>query len=580
MKCRETELTHGVKFLSVLTLFFCWMLTGCNNGKESLAEYIVSEYNCLSEQETGNTSESIIKWDEILYQEYENNLINNDKLREMNFIYGEKCDDTEEGYCELWGESYFGQLGTNGQVGTEKNIFLEGEPMTGILEAEIMEEDQIGMRVVVCDEMGVVEYIYYDLGDLQYFSCKGLEEREGDLPEYVVCYGVFEQNRVSNDSQEEKWKDFKERYGQKIKGDLGEYCIIGNKTYAIDREKKALANMSDALPDYVGKWLRQEAERVCCGIKVTSETFEEVTEMLPQGYFAANIGVCDLNQDGYEDYVITVYQSDKEEPLYNRNANDEIWMHLSDSSGNYNKKVLLSNVLFQCATLKFVSEGMLMCENVVGNEGYEVDPCRMDYFLYDKEMEDFCLYKAYLGEDGYILIYDEGLLGKLTIEEYYQSKFNEIEEKNIYNALGVDIYCEYIDSKVISGSMCNLDYEMPVIIDVKDNSFLNVMEMISKEEMVQICRRGMKSLYRNKLSQNEIETYVRYIEEAYDSTKNISLPSDFEKSEEKVKVYFKITSWGVCIICVDKAKNDEKTVIIDKEFFINTPLWHYIEPNF
>lgn len=170
------------------------MLTGCNSNRESLKENIVSKYSCLSKQETNNTSENIIEWDEDIYQEYKDNLINNNKLREIDSIYGEKWNDTEEGYCELWGESYLGQLGTNGQVGTEKNIFLDGEPMTGILKAEVMEEDLMGMRIVVCDEMGVIEYIYYDLGDWQYFSCKGLEGRNWDLPEYVVCYGFW--NRI------------------------------------------------------------------------------------------------------------------------------------------------------------------------------------------------------------------------------------------------------------------------------------------------------------------------------------------------------------------------------------------------
>lgn len=80
-------------------------------------------------------------------------------------------------------------------------------------------------------------------------------------------------------------------------------------------------------------------------------------------------------------------------------------------------------------------------------------------------------------------------------------------------------------------------------------------------------------MYRNKLSQNDVEIYVRYIEEAYD-----------KKSEEKVNVYFKITSCGVCIICVDESGNDGEvkrlSAMLDKEFFINTCLWNYIEPDF
>lgn len=248
-------------------------------------------------------------------------------------------------------------------------------------------------------------------------------------------------------------------------------------------------------------------------------------------------------------------------------------MYLSDLDGNYNKKVLLSNILFQCATLKFVSERMLMCENIVGNEGYGIDPYRVDYFFYDEEMEDFCLYKAYQGKNGDILIYDEAALGKLTVNEYYQTQFNEIKAEDTYNVMGMDIHYEYIDSRVISGRINNLDYEMPVIIDVKSNSLLNIMEVLPKEEMIQICRMGMKDMYRNKLGQNDVEVFVRYIEEAYD-----------ENLEEKVNVCFKITSWGVCVICVDELENDGEvtrlSAMLDKELFINTCLWNYIKPNF
>lgn len=106
---------------------------------------------------------------------------------------------------------------------------------------------------------------------------------------------------------------------------------------------------------YVGKWIKQEAERVCYGMKATSEAFECAKEMLPKGYFADKscFCVCDLNGDGFEDYVIAAYQSEHEEPLYNRYS-DEIWLYLSDVDGEYDRKVLLDGISFQCFTLKFV----------------------------------------------------------------------------------------------------------------------------------------------------------------------------------------------------------------------------------
>ena len=558
---------------------------GCNNDRESLSESVERENIFLSEQEANHDSENSVQWNETLYQKYEEYLLNNDELREPYFIAGGKWQDIENSYCELWGESFFGQLGSKGEVGTRGDIFMEGEPITGVLEADKVEKDKIRMRIAVGDEMGIVEYIYCDSGDLQYFSCRGLEERGQDLPEYVMCYGVFDQSQTSDERPEikEAWKGWKDLYCQRIEGNLREYCIIENRIYTIDRENKALMDVTYESTGYVGKWIMQEAERIRCGMMATSEAFECVEEMLPKGYFADKrcFCVCDLNGDGFEDYVIAAYQSEHEEPLYNRYS-DEIWLYLSDVDGEYDRKVLLDGISFQCFTLKFVDGGMLMCEDTFAYEGYFIDPWRTDYFYYDEEKEEFCLYKAYQGNDGEILIYGEETLGEITIQEYYQYYSDEIEGGKQDDKINLDIHMEYVDAKVICGSVDSLGYEIPVIIDSDDYSVLNIMEMIPKEEMVEICRKGMKDRYRNKLDQEELEKYIRYIEDGYNRNKYISFLGFLGQSIGETGVYYTITPWGVRITFKERQEESEKveiiSVMVDKEFFINTALWYYMEP--
>ena len=106
--------------------------------------------------------------------------------------------------------------------------------------------------------------------------------------------------------------------------------------------------------------------------------------------------------------------------------------------------------------------------------------------------------------------------------------------------------------------------------------------MIPKEEMVEICRKGMKDRYRNKLDQEELEKYIRYIEDGYNRNKYISFLGFLGQSIGETGVYYTITPWGVRITFKERQEESEKveiiSVMVDKEFFINTALWYYMEP--
>lgn len=97
-----------------------------------------NEYAFSLGQKKNEKEEESIKWEKALYQKYEKWLLDNDKCRNSFSIFteGEQCRNNPEIYCELWGESFFGNLGAEGLVGITTDMFSDGEPITGGLIAE------------------------------------------------------------------------------------------------------------------------------------------------------------------------------------------------------------------------------------------------------------------------------------------------------------------------------------------------------------------------------------------------------------------------------------------------------------
>ena len=82
---------------------------------------------------------------------------------------------------------------------------------------------------------------------------------------------------------------------------------------------------------------------------------------------------------------------------------------------------------FYCPEIKFSGEGMLVCENFLGLESYINDSCRTEYFLYDREKEDFYLFKAQQAKDGNIIIDDKETIGEFNIKDYYLEMYRKTE---------------------------------------------------------------------------------------------------------------------------------------------------------
>ena len=109
------------------------------------------------------------------------------------------------------------------------------------------------------------------------------------------------------------------------------------------------------------QWLQWEKEKAYYGMKITDESVEKVKELIPDGYrlkWEKDIAVCDLNHDGEDDYVVSIYDPEymTEEEFYY--ALEDLWLFLSDGGGGYVKKQLVEDDL-KCYQLQFVGDGVL-----------------------------------------------------------------------------------------------------------------------------------------------------------------------------------------------------------------------------
>lgn len=114
--------------LLFLLLYASIRKTNKNTYNNSNIEYVFT-----LEQKHNEKEEESVKWEKAPYQKYEKWLLNNDSSRNSCSIFteGEQWRNNPEVYCELWGESFFGNLGADGLVGIKADMFSEGEPITG-----------------------------------------------------------------------------------------------------------------------------------------------------------------------------------------------------------------------------------------------------------------------------------------------------------------------------------------------------------------------------------------------------------------------------------------------------------------
>ena len=78
----------------------------------------------------------------------------------------------------------------------------------------------------------------------------------------------------------------------------------------------------------------------------------------------------------------------------------------------------------------------------------------------------------------------------------------------------INSYLNYLNPHIYSGNIIGLvweydessvDYYVPFIIDLDNGEFLDITDLITKEEFIGICQKGMKDAYRNERSEEETE---------------------------------------------------------------------------
>lgn len=631
------------KMIVIFILLSIGIYTGCAGQSQTAEEPEAEEANAAAE----SVPEETLQRESVLYQKYRETLYEIDKNREACFIFGENgWENAQDSYRETISETVFGMCAHN-------NYHWETDPMNemkGILAAEEMRDNGgneigFGLRIAVseADELWEYSYFEYSYFDMKYITCLKTGEKEGDVPEYQLCEEILYHGKVSDNNGETEWAEWLEEYGRKSEGETKEYCVIDNHIYRIDREKEQFYDVTGQTESYMAEWLQWEKERACYGMQVAPETVENVKELIPDGYCLKNetdVAVCDLNHDGEEDYVVSIYDpvTMSKEEYYD--AAEDMWMFLSNGNGEYTKKILVENRLY-CYDLRFVADGILMCENLLGMDSYG-RPVRRDYFLYDDETEEFyidkvCQCERYSG----VLIEDKSTLKRLTVDEYYHSGIREdissvwkavpfydvdsgkgrkvefdsdvtyrnadketeksindkifevelvtaekllresdddIRIKSCLNYLNPHIYVGSIEGTISKKSNDNVYYTIPVMIDLKSGGFLDITDLISKEDFIGICQKGIKDRYRNELSQEDRERAINLVEKEYENALRIMSSGELMLMMRDTWICFEISSWGVQI--TGKDDTGDIRFILDKEYFIDTPLWYYMRPDF
>ena len=638
--------------LVALSLVIC---TGCTEQEQEVKEPEAEISNTAiesvqpEEEETEELeTEEILQQESVLYQRYRDTLREIDKNLEECTILGEDgWENAKDCYRAVLSETVFGMSEQRSAgSGYHKNM------MNGILAAEAVWKYGFGMRIAVSEANEIWEYGYYEdryynrYCDIQYITCRKTGAKDGDVPEYQLCEEVLKHRAASgSESHEAVWAEWLDEYGKVTNGEVTEYCVVDNHVYRIDREKEQFHDVTGQTESYMVQWLQYEKERAYYGMKVTDEAVEKVKELIPDGYRLKwetdmGIAVCDLNHDGEDDYVASIYDPKymTTEEFYN--AAEDLWLFLSDGDGRYIKKQLVEDDL-KCLQLQFVGDGVLMCENMYGMEHYG-NPVRRDYFLYDDATENFYLDKvrqcSLLWRRGVLIEYRTSLdslridiywgRGEMDIsvsdwpgEDYYvySEDGREVEfEKNVnyrntdkemektvndkvfemelaaaesllrefdedfrvkfcLKYLNPHVYGGYIEGYVWKKEG-SIDYYVPVIIDLDSGEFLDITDLISKEELIGICQKGMKDAYRNERSEEEMERGIRLIEDKYEDASRVTSSGELIMTTEESWICLEITSWGRQVPGEDDAGGI--TFWLDKEYFIDTPLWHYMEPDF
>ena len=133
------------------------------------------------------------------------------------------------------------------------------------------------------------------------------------MPYYWFSSGSFNCSRLQSEWSEDDFVKLKEISALNQKYVKNEYLVLENHLYALDREKRKLADVTDSSIQFGGEWLAKTAEKVFWDSKVTPEAIETVCNLEPVAYYIwsdrfSKLAVCDINKDGTDDYVAVLVE--------------------------------------------------------------------------------------------------------------------------------------------------------------------------------------------------------------------------------------------------------------------------------
>lgn len=547
---------------------------------------------------------------EALYRQYESVLKELDREREEVAVFTKGWEELEGEHREFWSTGHFVQ-----------QRIAEGSQPIGVLAAQTQKNGSLSLKIVVGEEDSRT-WLYQERGDVLYIACSMPVEGKPDLPEYIFnVWGSFWQSNAQMFSPEGhmRWAEpYREKWEKRIEFPE-EWLFIGEEIYRIQRSEQRLEVLPPGLEEYLPRWVHREASRVRQELLETTEERRKVESLLEKRKNDMVEFACgDMNQDGRLDYAVELrWESEEREDWYP----GDFWIFLSEGD-SYRREVIFGISYWYSLTFRFIQEGILEV-SFYSNEPR--DPDYHTYYRYSQETGEFEFYRLYQkiqDANSGILIHTPHTIGKHTAEEFYSSGISSrIRAENlfyggydlhpypgrsviIHNSIG---YCDYtgrrfeyfildgikkLESLVASRGeesiWSYMTYVTPrcfsgsvegrgLLMDRRSGERIDVTELIPLEEMLEICRRGIKDESGRLLTELKQELCLLVLEKYYDRVNKPELPREGDDTELSME----ITHWGVKFTRIGTGEEGERiwdSFFVDKEHFYHTPLWYYLGP--
>ncbi len=468
-------------------------------------------------------------------------------------------------------------------------------------------------------------YAYYNLDSISYYASTFSGWGTMDLPEYlanmdILRYTNYEYNKYLY-AQYEADDDWISRIG--IDDVKSEFCVINETIYMIDRDRQLLCPVGDGkfeAGNRIVQWMNMLEDRTYGQFYVNEENHQKVASLVPEGYiFGEQNGIAagDINGDGYPEYIACLYPDDydTEYKRYEYGSPYEhipeyyasqFWLFESNDQGVYQAIQLTDtiecdNEILTMLNVNFISDKELEIEYFIGRSPYENRLYRYQY-----EPEDKAFYLTGIiyreGYDGAVWEMDEDVIGLVSMKDFYMKdgetvKGIDISPEHYYkekygtqsNLLDeqhkkIMKYCEdkwmetepkiYSEQLYYNGKCYSLFYNIysdgetgnsctnVLVIDVEKNKVMNMTDIISQEELLELYRYAVYLSTFERPEQDAIYEHTTLLSEKWE---------DINTEQSEIRMY--LTQDGLVIYYDSLVER----VLIQKEYLAGTELVKYYE---